>query len=59
MGVVYLVSASDGPRWRAEFGDDPAFRARFRPEVEAGQRVGGVCNAKYLDVDLDADRGIW
>jgi serine/threonine protein kinase len=61
MGVVYLVTGPDGSQAalkliRSELGDDPAFRARFRREVEAGQRVGGVCNAKYLDADLDAER---
>ena len=61
MGVVYLVLGPDGSQAalkliRAELADDPAFRARFRREVEAGQRVGGVCNAKYLAADLDAER---
>jgi hypothetical protein len=61
MGVVYLVVGPDGSQAalkliRAELADDPAFRARFRREVEAGQRVGGVCNAKYLAADLDAER---
>ena len=61
MGVVYLVVGPDGNQAalkliRSELADDPAFRARFRREVEAGQRVGGVCNAKYLDADLDAER---
>ena len=61
MGVVYLVVGPDGGQAalkliRAELADDPAFRARFRREVEAGQRVGGVCNAKYLEADLDAER---
>ena len=61
MGVVYLVTGPDGSQAalkliRSELGDDPAFRARFRREVEAGQRVGRVCNAKYLDADLDAER---
>jgi serine/threonine protein kinase len=61
MGVVYLVVGPDGSQAalkliRAELADDPAFRAWFRREVEAGQRVGGVCNAKYLAADLDAER---
>jgi serine/threonine protein kinase len=61
MGVVYLVAGPDGSQAalkliRSELADDPAFRARFRREVEAGRRVGGVCNAKYLDADLDAER---
>ena len=31
---------------RSELADDLAFRARFRREVEAGHRVGGICTAK-------------
>ena len=40
---------------RPELADDPAFRSRFRREVHAGQRVGGICTAKYLDADLESD----
>lgn len=61
MGIVFLVVGPDGSKAalkliRAELADDPAFRARFRREVEAGQRVGGVCNAKYVAADLQAER---
>ena len=61
MGVVYLSEDSGGHRVaikliRPELADDPAFRSRFRREVEAGRRVGGICTVKYLDADLDAER---
>lgn len=61
MGIVYLVATSDGTEAalkliRAELADDPAFRARFRREVESGQRVGGICTGRYLDADLEAER---
>ena len=61
MGVVYLAAGNDGSQValkliRPELADDPAFRTRFRREVEAAQRVGGVCNAKYLAADLNAER---
>jgi serine/threonine protein kinase len=60
MGVVYLAEDPAGHRVavklvRPELADDPAFRSRFRREVQAGQRVGGICTAKYLDADLDSD----
>ena len=61
MGVVFLVEdASDRQLalklLRPELADDPGFRSRFRREVEAAQRVGGICNARYLDADLDSDQ---
>jgi serine/threonine protein kinase len=60
MGVVYLAEDPSGRRValkliRPELADDPAFRSRFRREVQAGQRVGGICTAKYLDADLESD----
>jgi eukaryotic-like serine/threonine-protein kinase len=60
MGVVYLVEDASGRRAalklvRPELADDPAFRSRFRREVQAGQRVGGICTAKYLDADLESE----
>ena len=60
MGVVYLAEDPAGHRValklvRPELADDPAFRARFRREVEAGQRVGGICTAKYIDADLESE----
>ena len=61
MGVVYLAKDATGNQVavklvRAELADDPGFRARFRREVEAGQRVGGICTAKYLDADVVSER---
>lgn len=60
MGVVHLADDGTGRRValklvRAELADDPAFRSRFRREVEAGQRVGGICTARYLNADLNSD----
>jgi serine/threonine protein kinase len=59
MGVVYLAESGDGENvavkvLRAELAGDPAFLARFRREVAACERVGGVCCAHFLDADLDA-----
>ena len=61
MGVVYLAHDASGTEValklvRPELADDPTFRPRFRREVQAGQRVSGVCTAKYLDADLESDR---
>ena len=60
MGVVYLAEEPSGRQvalklLRSELADDPGFRARFRREVESAQRVGGICNARYLDADLDSE----
>jgi hypothetical protein len=61
MGVVYLASDPSGREValklvREELAADPGFRARFAREVRAGQRVGGMCTAHYLDADLDSGR---
>jgi serine/threonine protein kinase len=61
MGVVYLAADSTGREValkliREELAADAAFRARFAREVRAGQRVGGMCTAHYLDADLDSPR---
>ena len=61
MGVVYLAEDANGRQValklvRSELADDPAFRSRFRREVHAGQRVGGICTARYIDADLESDR---
>jgi serine/threonine protein kinase len=61
MGVVYLASDGSGGEValkliREELAADPGFRARFAREVRAGQRVGGMCTAHYLDADLDSPR---
>ena len=60
MGVVYLAEDAAGQRValklvRPELVEDQAFRVRFRREVEAGQRVGGICTAKYIAADLESD----
>lgn len=60
MGVVYLGEDASSRKValkliRPELADDPAFRSRFRREVQAGQRVGGICTAKYLDADVESD----
>ena len=59
--VVYLAEDANGRRValkliRSELADDPAFRSRFRREVQAGQRVGGICTARYIDADVESDR---
>lgn len=51
MGVVYLASSPDHDvvaikLIRANLAQDPAFMARFRREVEAARRVGGLCTAR-------------
>ena len=59
MGRVYLAFTRGGRAVaikvvRAEFGDDEEFRARFRREVVAAQRVHGMFAAQVLDADPDA-----
>jgi serine/threonine protein kinase len=59
MGVVYLAVDDTGTRVaikliRDELAQDPSFRARFAREVRAGQRVGGMCTARYLAADLES-----
>jgi serine/threonine protein kinase len=61
MGVVYLAEDPTGNQValkliRPELADDPAFRSRFRREVQSGQRVGGICTARYIDADLESDQ---
>lgn len=61
MGVVYLASDASGREValklvREELAADPGFRARFAREVRAGQRVGGMCTANFLDADLESPR---
>ena len=60
MGVVYLAEDDTGTQVaikliRDELAQDPLFRARFAREVRAGQRVGGICTARYLAADLDSE----
>ncbi|MER7045206.1 MULTISPECIES: serine/threonine-protein kinase [Streptomyces] len=59
MGTVYLGRSPSGRAVaikviRAEFAADPAYRARFRQEVEAARRVGGFHTAAVVDADPDA-----
>jgi hypothetical protein len=58
MGRVYLAFTPAGRPvalkvLRPELGDDPEFRARFRQEVAAAQRVSGLFTAQVLDADPD------
>ncbi|WP_016908156.1 serine/threonine-protein kinase [Streptomyces xiaopingdaonensis] len=58
MGKVYL-SYTPGGRpvaikvIRPEFAQDPEFRRRFRSEVQAVQRVQGLCTAPVIDSDTE------
>jgi hypothetical protein len=59
MGRVYLSFTPGGRAIaiklvRPEFADDPEFRARFRREVAAAQRVQGIYTAPVVDADVDA-----
>ena len=59
MGRVYLAFTRGGRPValkvvRAELGEDPDFRARFRQEVAAARRVHGLFTAQVLDADPDA-----
>jgi serine/threonine protein kinase len=59
MGRAYLAFTGGGRPValkvvRPELGDDPDFRARFRHEVAAAQRVHGLYTAQVLDADPDA-----
>jgi len=61
MGVVYLAAAPGGgdvalKLIRPDLASDADFRSRFRREVDAGRRVGGLCTARYLDADTKADQ---
>ncbi|MFI0981417.1 protein kinase [Streptomyces sp. NPDC021093] len=60
MGRVYLARSGTGRTVavkliRAELAAQPAFRSRFRQEVESARRVGGTWTAPVLDADCDAD----
>ena len=59
MGQVFLgMSAGGRPIAvkviRTELATDPEFRARFRREVAAAQKVSGLFTALVVDADLDA-----
>ncbi|NMO32327.1 serine/threonine protein kinase [Streptomyces sp. GMY01] len=58
MGRVYLSHTQGGRPVaikvvRPELADDPAFRRRFRREVEAARRVRGAYTAELVDADTD------
>ncbi|MDT0571986.1 serine/threonine-protein kinase [Streptomyces sp. DSM 3412] len=58
MGTVYLARSRGGRAVavkvaRPELAVDPAFRARFRVEIEAARRVGGFHTAPVVDADPD------
>ncbi|WP_137995114.1 serine/threonine-protein kinase [Streptomyces exfoliatus] len=60
MGTVYLARSRGGRAVavkvaRPELAADPAFRARFRAEVEAARTVGGFHTAQVVDADPEAD----
>ncbi|WP_030156966.1 serine/threonine-protein kinase [Streptomyces sp. NRRL S-244] len=59
MGRVYLSHTQGGRPVaikvvRPELAEDPAFRRRFRREVEAARRVRGAYTAELIDADVDA-----
>ena len=60
MGAVYLGEAPEGRRVavkviRPDLASDPAFRARFRGEVERVRQVPPFCTAEVLDADAAHD----
>ena len=61
MGEVFFGRSRDGHAVAVKvinpvFANDPDFRRRFRQEVEAGRKVGGLDAAQVLDADPGADR---
>jgi hypothetical protein len=61
MGEVFFGRSRDGRAVAVKvispvFANDPDFRRRFRQEVEAGRKVGGLYAAQVLDADPGADR---
>ncbi|MEW2170817.1 serine/threonine-protein kinase [Streptomyces sp. NPDC007027] len=59
MGQVFLARSDRGRTValklvRRELAERPEFRARFRQEVHAARRVGGVGTAPVLDADTEA-----
>ncbi|MGW3913143.1 serine/threonine-protein kinase [Streptomyces sp. NPDC005070] len=59
MGHVYLARSDRGRTVavklvRPELAEQEEFRARFRQEVRAARRVGGLWTAPVLDADTDA-----
>ncbi|MCK9875527.1 protein kinase [Frankia sp. Ag45/Mut15] len=61
MGRVYLGRSTGGRTVaikviRAEFAEESQFRHRFRREVDAARRVGGMWTAPVLDADPEAEQ---
>ncbi|MEO6088960.1 MAG: serine/threonine protein kinase, partial [Umezawaea sp.] len=61
MGSVYLGRSRGGRPVavkvaRAELAESPAFRERFRREIDMARSVGGFWTAAVVDADPDADR---
>lgn len=61
MGEVFFGRSRDGRAVAVKvinpvFANDPDFRRRFRQEVEAGRKVGGLDAAQVLDADPGTDR---
>ncbi|WP_329409539.1 serine/threonine protein kinase [Nocardia vinacea] len=61
MGVVFQGFGPDGTvvaikMPHTQLARDPGFRARFRQEVTAAQRVHGRRIAEVVDADIDAER---
>ncbi len=61
MGTVYLAQSPGGRPVavkvvRADLADDPAFRERFRREVDMARSVGAFWTAAVVDADPSADR---
>lgn len=61
MGVVYLVENAAAERFALrllapELAGDRYFLSQLRSDVEAARQVTGICIARYVDADLDADR---
>jgi serine/threonine protein kinase len=60
MGTVYLAQSASGERAAVkvinpDLAHDPAFRDRFRREVEAARRVRRFCTAPVLDAQLEGE----
>ncbi|MFJ7996635.1 protein kinase [Streptomyces sp. NPDC096310] len=60
MGQVYLARSDRGRTVavklvRPELAEQEQFRGRFRQEVAAARRVGGIWTAPVLDADTEAD----
>ncbi|MGH3388240.1 MAG: serine/threonine-protein kinase [Actinomadura sp.] len=60
MGTVFLAQSATGDRTAVkvinpDLAHDPAFRDRFRREVEAARRVRRFCTAPVLDAQLEGE----